>query len=263
MSDRIVPGPVDSGTASVREAVCIHTKKVFDGCRDKDCVEDLRVYPTVSSQSYIENAIRVRPRSAQLIDAIVNVQEIAFNRGYYTVDVTYFYKIDGEAFPSGDAICGLAIFDKRVMLFGSEASSKIYSSADAETYESSGLPIGVVESVDPILLHMKVVDRDTQTDDEAESRSVPQAIQDLFNEELVMTEQNRNLYVTIGQFSVIRLERDTQLLIPAYDYCIPDKSCEGTTDDDPCAMFSRIEFPLDEFFPPDTIRADEDYRSLR
>lgn len=72
----------------------------------------------------------------------------------------------------------------------------------------------------------------------------------------------QKLYVTLGQFSIIRLERDTQLLIPAYDYCMPDKACQGSTEDDPCSMFSRIYFPIDEFFPPDCVTPDEDYRSL-
>ena len=40
MADRIVPGPV-SGNDSIREAVCIDTKKIMDSCRDKDCIEDL------------------------------------------------------------------------------------------------------------------------------------------------------------------------------------------------------------------------------
>ena len=35
MADRVLPGPVD-GTACIREAVCIHTKKIFDSCRDRD-----------------------------------------------------------------------------------------------------------------------------------------------------------------------------------------------------------------------------------
>lgn len=47
MADKVVPGPVE-GSAAVREAVCIHTRKIFDSCRDKDCVEDLRVYPTAA-----------------------------------------------------------------------------------------------------------------------------------------------------------------------------------------------------------------------
>ena len=110
---------------------------------------------------------------------------------------------------------------------------------------------------------MKVVDRENAPTNEPEQREIPQEILDQFDEDLIMTEQNRNLFTTIGQFSMIRLERDTQLLIPAYDYCIPEKACEGTSEDDPCSMFSRIEFPVDEFFPPDTVRGDEDYRSLR
>jgi hypothetical protein len=261
MADRVVPGPVENG-APIREAVCVHTRKVFDGCRDKDCVEDLRIYPTITSQMHIENAFSVRPRSAELLFAQVNVQEITFNRGYYTVDVTYFYRVNGETFPAGETVTGLAVFDKRVMLFGSEASAKVFTSADSAP-EEAGLPIGVVESVDPIVLHLKLVDRDTPLSDDAEQRSIPQDILDHFEEDVIMTEQGRNLFATIGQFSIIRLERDTQLLIPAYDYCIPDKACESTTEDDPCAMFSRIEFPLDEFFPSDTIRPETDYRSLR
>ena len=47
MADRVVPGPVES-SACIREAVCINTSKIFDSCRDKDCVDDLRVFPTVT-----------------------------------------------------------------------------------------------------------------------------------------------------------------------------------------------------------------------
>lgn len=35
MSDRVVPGPVQD-SCGIREAVCIHTKKIYDSCRDKD-----------------------------------------------------------------------------------------------------------------------------------------------------------------------------------------------------------------------------------
>ena len=35
MADRVLPGPVD-GTACIREAVCVHTKKIYDSCREKD-----------------------------------------------------------------------------------------------------------------------------------------------------------------------------------------------------------------------------------
>ncbi|MDY3015359.1 MAG: hypothetical protein SOR61_09355 [Evtepia sp.] len=35
MNDRVVPGPVQD-SCGIREAVCIHTKKIYDSCRDKD-----------------------------------------------------------------------------------------------------------------------------------------------------------------------------------------------------------------------------------
>ena len=59
------------------------------------------------------------------------------------------------------------------------------------------------------------------------------------------------LYVTLGQFSLIRLERDTQLLIPVYDYCMPNKECTPTSEN-PCDLFHKMSFPVNEFFPPAT-----------
>ncbi len=45
MSEKIVPGPLQDCSASIQEAVCINTKKIFDSCRDQDCIEDLRFLP--------------------------------------------------------------------------------------------------------------------------------------------------------------------------------------------------------------------------
>ena len=110
MADRVVPGPVES-TAAVREAVCIHTRKIYQTCRDKDCIEDLRVYPTESSQKILDSAFGVRARSAELLLAQPTVNEVSFNRGYFTVDVTYYYRVTGEALTTGEPIVGLSIFD--------------------------------------------------------------------------------------------------------------------------------------------------------
>ena len=261
MADRVVPGPVES-TAAVREAVCIHTRKIYQTCRDKDCIEDLRVYLTESSRLALEGAFGVRPKSAELILAQPAVSEVSFNRGYYTVDVTYYYRIVGETLTDGAPIIGLSVFDKRVLLFGSEAGAKVFSSVDDPMIvPSAGLPIAMVETVDPIPLRMNLVE--TEIPGETEQRSIPQTVLDAFDESLVFEAENRKVYVTLGQFSIIRLERDTQLLIPAYDYCVPDQSCNGSGEEDPCAMFSKIQFPLDEFFPPDSIQEADTYRSFK
>lgn len=260
MADRVLPGPVDQ-TAGINEAVCIHTNKVYDSCRDKDCVEDLRVYPTCSSQAIIDSAFSIRPRSAQLLYADINVDEISFNRGYYTVDVTYFYRVVGESFPGGCEVRGLAVFDKRVVLFGSEGSVRVFTS-DGNTLSAAEQPIAVVEAVDPIALNMKLADAPIACGDQ-ELREVPQAILDAMGEDLILNPTGRILYATLGQFSIIRLERDTRIVIPVYNYCFPDKECVGSSEDDPCTLFSRIPFPVEEFFPPDDIApTTEDYRTV-
>jgi hypothetical protein len=265
MADKVLPGPVEA-SACVREAVCIHTKKIFDSCRDKDCIEDLRVYPTCGSQAYIDCAFSIRPRSAELIYASVHVEAITFNKGYYTVDVTYFYRVKGETFPGGHTVTGLAVFDKRVMLFGSEGGVKSFSSDKCGVHHGhvcdESMPIAYVEAVDPLALHIKLVDSDCCVCAEGDGREIPAFICDSFGEQLNMCDACRRLYVTIGQFSIVRLERDTQLLIPAYDYCVPDKECQGSTEDDPCTLFSRIRFPVEEFFPPDSARDCDDYKDM-
>jgi hypothetical protein len=55
--------------------------------------------------------------------------------------------------------------------------------------------------------------------------------------------------VTLGLFSIVKIERQVQMLIPAYDFCVPDKECTGSTGD-PCELFRTIKFPTNEFFLP-------------
>ncbi len=81
---------------------------------------------------------------------------------------------------------------------------------------------------------------------------IPSGICSAFDEELVLSGGQRRLFVTLGQFSIVRLERDAQLIIPVLDYSIPSKECcdsVGGCTEDPCEMFSRIPFPSQQFSP--------------
>lgn len=282
MSDRVVPGPVQD-SCGIREAVCIHTKKIYDSCRDKDCIEDLRIYPTRTSQAVIDRALSVRGGRAELLQAYIDVEPANYNRGFYSVDIRYYYRITADAFVGGPRpveISGLAVFDKRVLLFGSESSAKIFSSRSrAEKEEGqiasrSNLPEAVVEAVDPIVLSLKLVDpcdgvpccppacstpcggscpTSGGCSAENELTEIPSCISACFDCELTFDNSCRRLYVTLGQFSLIRLERDSQLLIPMYDYCMPTRECAGSDeecDDDPCEIFRQIRFPVGEFSRP-------------
>ena len=80
---------------------------------------------------------------------------------------------------------------------------------------------------------------------------IPDSILQLFDEQLVLSGESRRLFVTLGQFSIIRLERDAQLIVPVLDYAIPTKECCDAPGcaEDPCEMFSRIPFPSTQFAP--------------
>ena len=272
MPDRVLPGPVRN-SAEFKEAVCICTNKIFDSCRDKDCIDELRFFPTRDSQEYIDNAVSVRAKSAKLLHVNIDVDEVSFNRGFFTVDIRYFYKIKGEAFSFANRpheITGLAVFDKRSILFGSEYNAKIFTSK--KCHEEHGrdehhepccqnMPTAVVEAVDPIVLNMKLVDR-CESCCETCITEIPRFMEDEFTCELLFDNPGKRVLVTLGQFSIVRLERDTQLLIPTYEYSMPEKEHCGS-EEDPCALFSKIHFPMDEFFSPDTLDVPEGYREAR
>lgn len=256
MPEKVSPGPL-RGNPPPREAVCIHTRKVYDSCRDKECLQDLRVYLTGTSQTLLDSAINVKPQSAQLLWTYIDVEPISYNRGFYTVDVKYFYRVTCDVFSGVGRprpICGLATYDKRTVLFGSEGSARIFSSAyapasqDIQNLERTNLPVAVVEVVDPVALGCKMTDACASTSQEILA-DIPADICSCFDEDLVIGGEGRRLFVTLGQFSIIKLERDIQLLMPAYDFCMPQKECVGNPDD-PCALFQNFRFPVDEFFPP-------------
>lgn len=124
MPEKVMPGPVED-SCGIREAVCIHTRKIFDSCRDKDCIEDLRFYPKLQCVDIINRALSVKGGSAKLLYVYVDVEPVSFNRGFYTVDMRFFYHVTLQAYlscPVPVTVEGLCVFDKRAILFGSEAA---------------------------------------------------------------------------------------------------------------------------------------------
>jgi len=115
--------------------------------------------------------------------------------------------------------------------------------------------VRVVEVLDPMVLSSKVTEN-CQCACECPVVQIPEGIAGLFDEELVISGESRRLLVTLGQFSIIRLERDAQLIVPVVDYAIPTKECCDAPGcaEDPCELFSRIPFPEAQFAPRDCDR---------
>ena len=231
------------------------------------------MYPTRASQAVIDRALSVRGGRAELLQAYIDVEPASYNRGFYSVDIRYYYRITAEAFVGGSRpaeISGLAVFDKRVLLFGSEGNAKIFTSrfrpeaGDCQGMGRSNLPEAVVEAVDPIVLDARAEDRCKPCRCDCGLTEIPAFIAQSFDQPLLFDDNGgRRYYVTLGQFSLVRLERDTQLLIPVYDYCIPQTECSGGDQEDPCGLFRSVAFPVNEFFPPNTVEMPKDYASTR
>lgn len=261
----------DNCNNGFKEAVCIHTDKVYDSCRDKDCLENIRVYLTASGQEVIDCAINVKCSKAEIIWVFSDIEPVPFNRGFYSVDLKYFFKITLQVYTGvgrPTEVEGLATFDKKVILFGSEGNAKIFTAKykedafDAQLWRKTNMPNAVVEVLDPITLGAKVVDVNDKCcnccDDEVDLASVPESVCRVFGDNLILGGEQKRVFVSIGIFSIIKLERKVQLLIPAYDFCVPQKECVGSTDDNPCDLFERINFPVDEFFPPERSEFSDD-----
>ena len=279
MAERIAPGPVSN--IKDCEAVCIHTKKIYDSCRDKDCIEDLRFYPTACGQDVLNRAQTVKGGKAELLYTYINVEPVVFNRGFYTIDMRFFYRVTLNTYcanPRPIEVEGLCVFDKRVILFGSEGSAKIFSSKvridglDRQLLEQSNMPIAVVEAVDPIVLDAKLVECCENRCCDCDICEIPPCICQCFGCDLTMGDDYRRAFVTLGQFSIIRLERDSQLLMPVFDYCMPDKDCNSGAGcgcgcccgcEDPCDLFQNIKFPVNQFFPPNSLSNPRDYECTK
>ena len=240
----------------LREAVRIHTKKITDSCRDKDCVEDLRVFFTCDDQAVINSASSVKARCAELLYASLEVEPISFNRNHYCIDITFYYRIIVDAIHCGNrpvTVRGLAVFSKRAVLCGEDSRAKVFSSDPQvqPTIYSAGLPVAVVEVLDPMILGSRVREGCDPAPYEALPSPIPEIVQEQFEGPLTAPGEGRRVYVTLGQFSLIRLERDAQLLIPTFEYRLPKKECcvDPGCAEDPCELFSRIAFPEEQFFP--------------
>ena len=254
-----------AGTAcdlrGIREAVCVHTDKISDSCLAKDCIEDLQVYLTVPSQQALDCAVSAKARYVELLHVGVHVETVPYSTGYYTVDLTFYYRVIADASAAGGrptTVTGLAIFSKRLVMFGGETSARSFSSRSGvsclckQAIQAGNVPEAIVEVVDPMILGSRVQEVCNCNCCPPSPPVIPEAILGCFEEQLVLDGESKRLLVTIGQFSIARLERSTQLLIPTFDYCIPSKTCKNvgsSNTESPCEVFGQIEFPMDAFFP--------------
>lgn len=255
MPDNPIP---ETGERRINEAVCIDTKRIFDSCVSKDCLEDLRVTFFSKSQRLIDEAVTVKTRDCRIEEVSIDVEEVPFNRGFYSVDITFYFKLcfDTYAAPctTPQVAIGFAQFNKKCILYGSDGDVKVFVSnpcseeLDCPVAPQYSNPVAKVQAVDPVILSTDICEAcDCCV---SVCSSFPQSILKSVEDSLPSCGASKAILVTLGLFSIVQMERDTQILIPAYDYCVPERECNCNTSN-PCETFQNIDFPVDEFFPVD------------
>ena len=245
------------GDTMFKEAVYINTNKIYDSCYDKDCINDLKVYFTTTMQPVIDAAYSVKARDVEVLNVFLDCEQVPYNQGFYSVDMTYFFSIKFEAFTSPIGIPanvdGLAVYNKKVVLYGGDGNVKTFTSRDDhENYNAHEAdvhrqyPKAVTQVAPPMVLNVEV---EKNIDDDENPLTVPVIVSRRFDGEFNDVHPNKTVKITLGLFTICQLERNVQILIPSYDFCIPKKE-NSPSAENPCELFNKINFPIDDFYPP-------------
>ena len=245
---------------NAEQSFCIDAERVYDSCGDKDCLSDMRVFFTEADQAVIDSAVSVRIREANIINTVVNVEPVTYHCGFYSVDMTFYFEIVLDVYSSGgtvpETVSGLSVFAKRVILYGGNGSVAVFTSEETSSCldpEDANLPIAKVQVAQPMALTASLTESCSPC---IPSAAIPDCVIEYFGGAIVPS-QARSVLATIGVFTIVQLKRTVQILIPAFDFCVPDKECVTSTDN-PCDMFSKVDFPVEQFFPPNLADIDPD-----
>ena len=247
----------------IKEAVCICAERVYDSCCDRDCLEDLRCYFTEETQALVDAATSVKITGSKVLNVSIDVEPISFNKGYYSCDLTFTFLNDLELYTTPNdvptRVSGISTFTKKVILYGSEGNVKVFSSDNTAQTSGSEIALGenannpkcVLQCVDPVALSARLGEA---TATYQNIYYIPKAVTDYLGAPVVTEPRAENaaVYVTLGLFTIVQLIRDVQMLIPVYDFYIPEKQCDDNIDT-PCDVFRKIDFPTGDFFPPEPL----------
>ncbi len=242
---------------------CIDTNRIYDSSRAQDCLDSLRVALPPGVAESIKNCSNLKIRDIKVIWAQITTDELPFNCGYFQIKVRYYFYV---SFSCCCCNCtptdfeGLAIAEKCVVLYGGEGNVSVFSSdVTDEVCPSSCLtnviagtnrPKVVVEIACPVALNVCIKENTCPVPFPSEYNMIPDSILSLFPTGLdTSCDACISLYVSIGVFALIRIERPTQLIVPGCDFCIPESDKTPVSESDPCSLFCQTPFPVSEFYP--------------
>lgn len=234
---------------------CIIALKVYDSCRQQDCLTINEIGPARAAECVCIGDERIEegdvidpPSNAATVTIdrlrikkiiIVEKEPNPFRNGFWDIDIKYvfeyrltFREADGSVIGS---IRANSIFNKKITLFGSVGSDLVVATdlfkhmCDSTTLDSEPF----------ILVEAKAV---------ALSAELRYQRRRNFGHEDLAPQANE-VAVTIGLFTIIKLFRIVNLTVESRGFCIPPE-CEEISPLNPCEFFDNLDFPMDIFAPP-------------
>ncbi len=239
-----------SGNNNVKDE-CIIAFKVYDACRQQDCLEEsvLGASRAAVSTSYCGISVEAGeiitpPSNAAAVSVgeatvervvIVSKNPSPFRVGYWDIDLKYVfaYTLTFRDI-NGNALClvpAQSVYNKSVTLFGSVTTE---SSISTDLLTSTGNTVDV--NADPFVY--------------VESKAVALKTELVYNGCCCDNNDAANyVVVSIGLFTIIKLFRLVNLLVESKGFCIPEE-CANTGNLNTCDYFESLDFPMDVFAPP-------------
>lgn len=243
---------------------CVDTYRIYDSCIGQECLRGLRVCFTDQGQRILNTANAVRIQDLKVIWVQILSEEVPFRTGYYSINLRYYFAVTVEVclgLGVSSQIRGIACYDKNVLLYGGEGSVSIFTSDSHQNYCSAPPSFGstgcttnapriVAEVAAPVGLEINLLDETPE--DNCESCNIPAELAAQFEGSFNFSNPaiEKTVYVTLGIFTLVRVERCAQLMLNTCTNCFPDKTCEGdTTFSDACSLFNSMSFPYEVFSP--------------
>lgn len=209
---------------------CIVAHKVYDSCRRQSCltVDDIGV-ATLEAGGAItvpDDAVSVSIDDVKIKTISIDKRGSKFRAGYWDVDVKYDITYDltfSEADGSTTTEKALSVYRIKTSMFGSMSSDlAIVTDMFQETNQPSlaAAPYAWVEA--------NILGLDAK---------------------IVQGVAAKEVQVTLGLFSILKLFRLVHLNVQSKGFCVPEE-CKGQGKVDPCQYFSSLDFPIGLFTPP-------------
>jgi len=235
---------------------CIIAFKVYDSCRQQDCLTANEIGPARAAQNVIigneeiqEGEIIDPPSNAAAVTIdslcvkkiiIVDKSPNPFKNGFWDIDLKYVFQYrltfrEADGTPISSPVCANSIFNKKVTLFGSIGSDLVIAT---DLFKTDTNDSATLRAEPFIFVEAKAV-----------ALSAELKLQQVLSTTGDLPPEPNRVNVTIGLFTIIKLYRLVNLNVQSKGFCIP-RECEDVSPFNPCDFFESLDFPMDVFAPP-------------